>query len=78
MKFFKIGIEIFDNKRIESGGHWRFLGVITKLDYLVISLQFETFQIKYYTDFYDGYHHAIQLGYLWFSWGGPPFDIKWE
>lgn len=87
MKFHKWGIEIFDGRLKQYGGHWQRLSSFFQLDYLIIDindslikdlseelvLKNRTF-FKRYSMYYDGYHHSNNLIFFLISWGGKPYE----
>lgn len=86
MQFFKYGIEFFDGKLPQYGGHGQWMSSYFDLDYLMIctnheaSLDFYKFLkgdhkglFKRQCTYYDGFHHHVNLVFLMVCWGGRPY-----
>lgn len=78
MKFFKLGVELFDIKYAKYGGHSQWIGNLfifnnkkICLDYLIVELKFS--KLEYKCIYYDGYHHAFNFWLFGIYWGGTPF-----
>lgn len=68
MKLEKYGIDFFDNRLEKYGGHSHWLGKFFK-NYSYACFYLCGFRIGYFKEYYDGYHYAIFLGFVVFSWG---------
>lgn len=73
MRRFKIYnmFELFDCCDDEHNGHSQWLCKLTGLEYLSVS--FKKVGFGYWHDWYNGQHHALNIGLLRINWGGKPF-----
>lgn len=75
MKIRKWEIEVFNDMRVEYGGHWRKLGDWTGLDALSFGFR-KYFAIGYGKTYYDGDHEIIALGNFYISWSGRTWEYS--
>lgn len=73
MKLYKYGIEIFNGAYKEYGGHWRWMFELTGrwVSELAIGVSADI-KFGHFCTFYDWYHHAIWLGFVYIAWDGWP------
>lgn len=68
-------IELFKGFKTKYGGHSQWLSQITGLDYFMLTIMTKR-QWGYMTEYYDGFHHYIALGWIGICWGGPPYNAR--
>lgn len=70
MKIGKWYIEIFNGRYTKYGGHWQWLAR-WGVSELSIGLG-RPARFLHSCDYYDGYNHAVWIGWVWICWEGIP------
>jgi hypothetical protein len=71
MKIEKYYIEVCNGMYDKYGGHSQWLANFLGVDYLILG--FRDWSFGYHHAWYDGQHHALNIGWFTFSWGGRPY-----